>query len=229
MDSASVYLRQLAIGPMENFAYLVGDLSTKECFAVDPAWDVSAILDAAEKDGMRITGVLATHAHYDHLNAAAELLRETGGKIYIHEEEIEFLKKAGARSGGIFVNAAPESIVPVRDREKVRIGHVEVQCLHTPGHTPGSQCFLAGKNLITGDTLFVDYCGRCDLPGGSPERLHESLSKKLAALDDEIVLYPGHNYSNRPAARLGDEKKTNPYLKAKTFQEFTRALQGLLD
>jgi len=229
MGASPVYLKQFEIGPMQNFAYLLGDPERRECFVVDPAWDAEGIFNRAASDRMKITGVILTHAHYDHANVAAEILRKIGGKIYVNEEEVRFLEKFAANSGGIFCNVASMDTVAVRDNEKIKIGGVEVRCLHTPGHTPGSQCLLAGKNLITGDTLFVDYCGRCDLFGGDPAKMHESLSRKLAKLEEDVVLYPGHHYSDRPTSTLGEEKKTNPYLKALTFQEFTRALRGLLD
>jgi glyoxylase-like metal-dependent hydrolase (beta-lactamase superfamily II) len=228
-SASSLYLKQLEIGPMQNFVYLIGDREARECLVVDPAWDVPAILAEAEKDGMKVAGALVTHSHYDHVNGVADLLQATDGKVYVNREEAEFLKRSRAASTGIFINIGSPNLVPVESGDRIKVGAVEVEFLHTPGHTPGSQCFLVRRNLVAGDTLFIGYCGRCDLPGGDPEKMYASLTQKLAKLDDDIVLYPGHNYSDKPAVPLGEEKRTNPYLGARSLPEFYKAMSGLLD
>lgn len=223
----NLYFKQLEVGPMQNFVYLLGDKEKKECVVVDPAWEIRKIIGTAEQDGMKVIGALATHSHFDHVNGASELFAATRGKMAINAEEVTFSNDFADKSGGVFVKFPPEQVDLVKGETKIRIGGIEVRTLLTPGHTPGSQCFLAGKYLISGDTLFVGYCGRSDFAGGDPWKLFESLSKKLFLLDDDIVLYPGHNYSDRPFATMGDQKKTNPYLKARKYEEFTTVLSGL--
>jgi hydroxyacylglutathione hydrolase len=114
----------------------------------------------------------------------------------------------------------------VSDEEVIRVGKLPVRCLHTPGHSPGSQCFLVGENLLSGDTLFVDACGRVDLPGGDAAKLWWSLNRKLRALEDDIVVYPGHNYGNRPTSTLGEQKRGNPYMQCASVDQFLRDLGG---
>ena len=203
----------MELGPMENFVYLLGDSQTREALVVDPAWDVGAILKAAGKDGYRITGALITHTHFDHVNGLEELLKKTDGTVYIHKNEAEFLK------------GMKQNVKKMTGGDKISIGSVEITLLHTPGHTPGSQCFLADGNLISGDTLFINACGRCDLPGGSASAMHESLSR-LAKLDDATVLYPGHNYADLPTSTIGREKTENPYMRKMNLEGFLQFRMG---
>ncbi|OGW90253.1 MAG: hypothetical protein A3A73_00655 [Omnitrophica bacterium RIFCSPLOWO2_01_FULL_50_24] len=212
--SASLYLEQMEIGPMQNFIYLVGDRNTKEALVVDPAWDISSVLEHARKDGMKIKGALVTHTHFDHVNGVDKLLEATDGTVYVHKNEAEFLK--GMKS----------NIKRMESGSKLRIGTVEIAFLHTPGHTRGSQCFLVeDSNLISGDTLFINACGRCDLPGGNAEDMYESL-ERLARLDENTILYPGHNYADRPTSTIAQEKKSNPYLQRTTLDSFLKFRMG---
>ncbi len=213
MTESRLYLKQLEVGPMQNFIYLIGDREKHECVMVDPAWDVKTVLDAAAKDDMKVTGALVTHAHFDHINALDEFLENVKGKIYCHKDEAEFLKFWA------------EDLKPVSDGDKLSVGDIEITFLHTPGHTPGSQCFLAQDKLVSGDTLFIQACGRCDLPGGDPEQMYFSL-KRLSELDEKTVLYPGHNYSDAPASTIGREKQSNPYLQSPNLKEFLHYRMG---
>ena len=185
---------------MGNFAYLIGDAKKKECAVVDPAWDVDAILKKAGADGMKVTAGLLTHTHFDHANGVEELVRKTGCKVYVHENEAKYLK-------GI-----KKAIIETREGSKIRIGDVEILALHTPGHTEGAQCFLAGDILISGDTLFPGACGRCDLPGGDERKMAASL-KRLSGLDENIKVYSGHAYGDDASSTIGREKCTNPFMK----------------
>jgi glyoxylase-like metal-dependent hydrolase (beta-lactamase superfamily II) len=139
-----------------------------------------------------------------------ELLKAVDVPVYVHRRDAPL------------VTVEPGSLKPVGGGETVGVGSVPIQLLHTPGHTPGSQCLLVNGRLLSGDTLFINGCGRCDLPGGDPRALFASLSKQLKRLDDATVLYPGHNYAETPTARLGDEQRSNPFLAAPTLDDFLR-------
>ncbi|HLD56358.1 MAG TPA: MBL fold metallo-hydrolase, partial [Candidatus Omnitrophota bacterium] len=101
----------------------------------------------------------------------------------------------------------------------------EINFLHTPGHTPGSQCFLIGNNLVSGDTLFINACGRCDLPGGNAEEMYQSLTR-LAGLDENTILYPGHNYADEPTSTIKNEKRFNPYMQLTNLSDFLTYRMG---
>lgn len=199
---------------MQNFVYLIGDRTKKECVIVDPAWDVASVLKEAEKEGMKVTAALVTHCHFDHVNGLDDFLKAVKGKIYCQKDEAPFLKRWHAE------------LNTVESGEKLAVGEVEITFFHTPGHTPGSQCFLVENKLVSGDTLFIQACGRCDLPGGNAEQMYYSL-KRLSELDEGTVLYPGHNYSDEPTSTIGQEKRWNPYLQFPNLQEFLRFRMGL--
>ena len=210
MSEPSLYLKQLELGPMQNFIYLVGDPQAREAAIVDPGWEVPRILKALEADGYRATKVFISHHHFDHVMGLNDLLKAVDVPVYVHEAEVPHLKIEGG------------TLKPLKGGETVQVGQVPVTIIHTPGHTPGSQCLLVNGRLLSGDTLFIKGCGRCDLPGGDPATLYESLTKKLKPLDDETILCPGHNYAEVPTSRLGDEKRANPFLASPTLQDFLR-------
>ncbi|MEY4631907.1 MAG: hypothetical protein RIQ81_2027 [Pseudomonadota bacterium] len=221
--SPDLYLKQLLLGPMENFVYLLGSKSSRECFVVDPAWDIRAIEHAAAADGMTITGCLVTHYHPDHcgghlwghdIEGVAELVGRKPVPVYVNAEELEGVQKITGLSRGDFK--------PCRSGDVLEVGGVKITTIHTPGHTPGSQCFLCDGALVSGDTLFLSGCGRVDLPGGSSEQLFESLSGKLAKLPPQTTVYPGHNYDSKSSASVDELLKTNPYLGAKSLSDWNR-------
>ncbi|MBI3456469.1 MAG: MBL fold metallo-hydrolase [Candidatus Rokubacteria bacterium] len=216
-----VYLKQMELGPMQNFVYLVGDREAGECLVVDPAWEIDTIVRTAEADGMTITGALITHTHPDHVGGhlfgmdipgVEDLLERVPAKLYVHTAEREFLRGFGS------------DLVRVEAGTELTVGRLTVTFIHTPGHTPGSQCFYVDDRLISGDTLFIGSCGRTDLPGGDPEQLHLSLTQRLAKLPDETILLPGHNYGG-PASTIGDEKRQNPFMRF-GLGDFLRAMGG---
>ncbi len=207
-----VYFKQLELGPMQNFIYLLGDPASREAAVVDPGWEVPQILKAAEQDGYRLTKALVTHHHFDHVMGLEELLKGADLPVYVHREDAPVL------------NVSPSSLTPTEDGETIRVGRLSIKVLHTPGHTPGSQCFLVRGRVLTGDTMFIKACGRTDLPGGDPEQLYESLMYTLGALDEATILCPGHNYAEAPASTIGDEKRTNPFVQLPTMDEFLRVV-----
>lgn len=206
MNDDRLYFRQLLSGrdfavgdqmatQMVNFAYLIGDRQTGEVVIVDPAYAVKDLIDVAEADGMRVTGALATHHHPDHvggsmmgfsLEGVAELLGRGGGPVHVHRDEAEYVQKV--------TGAAATDLVIHDSGDVVEVGAIRIELLHTPGHTPGSQCFLVGGRLVSGDTLFLEGCGRTDFPGSDPAQMYDSL-QRLAGLPGDTVVYPGHRYS----------------------------------
>jgi len=213
MTDPAIYFKQMEIGPMANFIYLIGDPKTKEAAVVDPAWDVGHILKVAQKDGYQIKHVLATHGHPDHINGVEEMLNQTNAMLHMHKDEVPWMKGWKA------------TVQKTQHGTQLKIGNVNITFIHTPGHTPGSQCFLIQGNLVSGDTLFIDGCGRTDLPGGNPEALYESLANRLMKLDDSTILFPGHNYAKAVQATMGDQKKTNPYLQHENLKNFIHMRQ----
>jgi hydroxyacylglutathione hydrolase len=198
-------IEQLRVGPMMNFSYLVADEEAKVCAVVDPGWDAAQILEAARARGWKLEKILLTHTHFDHAGAVREIAQSTGATIHAHREEIAVLASEGLAARWTEEGSA------------IAVGSVALTCLHTPGHTPGSQCFAAEGAIFTGDTLFVEGCGRVDLPGGDPRKMLASLAR-LAALDPAIVVYPGHDYGGAPTATLGALLRDNPYLKASSHE-----------
>lgn len=194
-------LQQFELGPMENFVYFLGDANAREVFVVDPAWEVDTIFRNAERSDLTIVGALLTHHHRDHTNGIEELLQRKEVPVYVHKRDLEF------------VNAPASALTPVDHHEKIKAGRVEIEFLHTPGHTPGSQCFRIENSLVTGDTLFIDGCGRCDLPGGDASQMYYTLTQRLMTLPEETLLYPGHNYGRVSHDTLSMQKQTNPFLR----------------
>ena len=195
----SLYVKQLQLGPMANFVYLVGAEGSPETAIVDPAWDVEAAARAVEQDGRKLTHALVSHHHFDHVNGLPDVLARGGIRAYVHGADLPKL--------------APElqrEVTAVSAGDAVEVGPLRVFAFHTPGHTPGSTCWHAGGALFAGDTVFVNACGRCDLAGGDPAQMFESL-RRVAQLPPEVVLYPGHDYGDVPVSTIAREKERNPY------------------
>ncbi len=200
---------QIPTGMMGNFTYVLGCERTKRAAVVDPSSDTSEILEFAREHGLTIELIFATHSHADHVGGVNALAKETGARVAVHTADAPTLRRRR-------ISVDKE----VEDGEKISLGDVEIQVVHTPGHTPGSMCLLADGKLMTGDTLFVGNCGRSDLPGGDTRQLYDSLHKKLKKLSDDVEVFPGHDYGDRPSSTIGREKRTNPTLTCKSFEEF---------
>jgi glyoxylase-like metal-dependent hydrolase (beta-lactamase superfamily II) len=231
-----LYLRQLLAGrdvarsdpvarQMVNFVYLIGDRETGEAVVVDAAYDVRGVLDVAEADGMRVTGALATHYHPDHvggdlmghrISGVRELLTLAPVPVHVQDDEAPWVQRV--------TGAGDSELVRHRGGDVVEVGAIRIELLHTPGHTPGSQCFFVdGRYLVSGDTLFLEGCGRTDLPGGDPAQLYESLTQTLAKVPDDTVLLPGHLYSAEPSATMGETRQWNYVFKPRSAQEWLAA------
>jgi hydroxyacylglutathione hydrolase len=217
-----LYFKQLEIGPMQNYVYLIGSSETRKVAVVDAAWEIDTILKIAKQDEMEITHAFVTHTHPDHvgggfagmeIDGVTELLEKCKAKVVVHKAEAEFIK-----------GLSSSDMIKSDNGDKIDIGGVEIQLMHTPGHTPGSQCFLVDGRVISGDTMFIDACGRVDFPGGNPEQMYNSLTQKLAALPDDTILFPGHNYAAQSQATIGEQKKTNPYLRFASLKQFLLAM-----
>ena len=220
-DGGRLYFRQLLAGrdiaqsdplarQMVNFVYLLGDRETGEAIVIDPAYDIAGILRILEQDGMRLTGVLATHYHPDHvggemmgysIEGVHELLAAVHVPVHVQTEEAELVRKV--------TDLAASDLVLHSSGDRVMVGGIPIELLHTPGHTPGSQCFFVDGRLVSGDTLFLEGCGRTDLPGGDPVALYESLTQRLAKVPDDAILFPGHLYSPQSSASMGETRRVN--------------------
>ncbi|HMA82159.1 MAG TPA: MBL fold metallo-hydrolase [Candidatus Binatia bacterium] len=218
----SLYFKQIEIGPMQNYVYLIGSMEARKVAVVDAAWEIDTILKVAAQDDMEITYAFVTHTHPDHvgggfagmaIDGVTELLEKCKAKVVVHKAEAEFLK-----------GLSPSDLIKTDHGDKIDVGGIEIDLMHTPGHTPGSQCFLVDGRVVSGDTMFIDACGRVDFPGGNAEQMYYSLTQKLAALPDNTILFPGHNYARLPHATIGEQKKTNPYLRFSSLKQFLAAM-----
>jgi glyoxylase-like metal-dependent hydrolase (beta-lactamase superfamily II) len=226
MSESDLYFQQIAVGQMANLAYLVGSHSTREALIVDPAWSVDALLDRAEGDGMKVVGALVTHYHQDHVGGSIfgmeiegvdRLLARQPMPLYVNDHEAEGTKQV--------TGASESDLKRMSGGDSLELGGIRVRLLHTPGHTPGSQCFLVEEEgqpgrLVSGDTLFLGSCGRVDLPGSDPAAMYRSLNETLKRLPDDTLLYPGHLYSAEASDTLGNEKRNNPFLRVSGLEQF---------
>ncbi|NNF95619.1 MAG: MBL fold metallo-hydrolase [Halobacteria archaeon] len=206
-DKTPFTIKALELGPMENFVYLIEDHASKRAAVVDPAWNVDAIIQRAKKDGGMITDILLTHSHHDHINGINEVLDNYDAQLHLLKEEAQFwdseLEHPSLHHGG----------------DIIQLGDTEIKVLHTPGHTPGSACYQLGDDLITGDTMFVFGCGRCDLDGGDPNVMYDTL-KKLGRLPACTCIHPGHNYADRTVSTMQEQIDGNPFMHFDKADEF---------
>lgn len=231
MTADRLYFRQLLSGrdfatsdhlanQMVNFVYVIGDKQTRECVIVDPAYAVSDLLGIVAQDEMKLTGVLATHYHPDHVGGSmmgmniegvAALLEHQPVPIHVNTNEASWVTRTTGISEG--------DLVKHQGGDKISVGEIEITFVHTPGHTPGSQCFLVEQRLVAGDTLFLEGCGRTDLPGSDPAEMYLSL-RKLADMPANTLVCPGHQYSAMPSSNLGDVVATNHVFKPQSQQQW---------
>ena len=232
-----LYFRQLLSGrdfattdviaqQMRNFSYLIGDRETGDTVVVDPAYAANDLVDTLEADGMRLSGVLVTHHHPDHvggsmmgfeLKGLAELLERQSVPVHVNRLEADWVSQ---------ITGIPRSDLTSHEHgDKVNVGDIEIELLHTPGHTPGSQCFLLDGRLVAGDTLFLEGCGRTDFPGGNVDDMYRSL-QQLAKLPGDPTVFPGHWYSMEPSASLSEVRRTNYVYRASNLDQWHMLMGG---
>ena len=231
-SNGRLYFRQLLAGrdfatddpiakQMVNFSYLIGDRRTGEVVVVDPAYNTDDLVNTVEADGMKLVGALGTHYHADHvggsmmgfeLNGIAQLLERVNVPVHVQDAEAELVTKV--------TGVTDDHLVRHGSGDVVSVGDVEIELIHTPGHTPGSQCFLVRGCLVAGDTLFLDGCGRTDLPGGDAEQLYYSLTDRLAKVPDDTILYPGHQYSPEASKPMGETRASNIVYKPSSVEQW---------
>ena len=236
-DSDRLYFRQLLSGrdfakgdgiatQMRNFAYLIGDRQTGDCLVVDPAYAAGDLVDALQADGMHLSGVLVTHHHPDHvggsmmgfeLKGLAELMERVSVPVHVNSEEALFVSRITGISMG--------DLTQHENGDKVSVGDIDIELLHTPGHTPGSQCFLLDGRLVAGDTLFLEGCGRTDFPGGDSDEMFRSL-QKLARLPGDPTVFPGRWYSLEPSASLSEVKRSNYVYRVSDLDQWRMFMGG---
>ena len=204
----SYTIKTFDVGPMANIIYIITDNKTKESAIIDPAWDMSEVYKYIGENNLILKKILLTHSHHDHINAIDEILTSYDLEIHINKKEKVFWKK---EYDSFIINHGGDSI---------KLGETEIRSLHTPGHTPGSTCYHIGDDLIAGDTLFVFGCGRCDLHGGNPEEMFNTLKDIKISLDPKTIILPGHNYSIKRESTLQEEIQGNPFMKFNNLNKF---------
>ena len=204
------FFRQIEVGPFHNFTYVLGCPDTKKACLIDPGWETISFLEILKENKFKLEALLLTHNHPDHTQSVEELILEVNPKIYTFKEETHrwsYLSK---------------KIFGLDDNDIISMGNLKLKALYTPGHTQDGLCFIFDNKIFTGDTLFVNGCGRCDLPESSPAKLYDSLYNKLKNLPPNLKVYPGHNYGETPQSTIQEELASNPFLKMKSQEEFIR-------
>ena len=203
-------IHTLELGPMENFIYLIHDHATNRAAVVDPAWDVPQVLALAKQKGMQITDMLLTHSHNDHINGINEVLEKYDAQLHLMKAEAQFWEGCSG--------------MPTQHHggDTIALGETSIKTLHTPGHTPGSACYHVGNDLITGDTLFVFGCGRCDMRGGDPEQMYVTLQHMADRLPADTLIRPGHNYAEKTTVTMEEQLEGNPFMHFDNGDDFTR-------
>ena len=200
--SETMHVEQIPVGQMQNYSYIVSDVATKETIIIDPSWDLVELELVIKRDLLDIKYIINTHHHFDHTTGNEQMAQSTGAPIAQH-----------------VASHLPHDL-PLNDGDVVRFGRSELRILHTPGHSKDSICLVGDGKIFTGDTLFVGTCGRVDLPGGDSRELYHSIFDVLYNLDDNLVMYPGHNYGPLPKSTIGEQKLYNPVMQRVSEDDF---------
>jgi glyoxylase-like metal-dependent hydrolase (beta-lactamase superfamily II) len=209
-----MFLKQMQVGHMAIFAYIVGDLESGEGLVIDPAANCSGIIKMAEQNNINIKYIVNTHGHVDHISGNTEMKKKTGAQIIIHKDDAKLLVFTPPMVFKMFgAEQSPPADITVNDGELITVGGISLKVIHTPGHSPGGMSLYTKGYVFTGDTLFVEAVGRTDLPGGSWPVMHRSITERLCTLPDDTKVLPGHNYGRMPTSTIGHEKMNNPYIR----------------
>lgn len=202
-------IRSFCLGPFQTNAYLLTNEQTGESLVIDPGMQPEPLLEAVDQE--KVTAILLTHAHLDHIGGLNELRQQTKAPVYIHPLEQSWLRDPQLNGSGYF-GLEPIVCEPAEhelsDGQTLHVAGFNIRVLHTPGHSPGSCSFVIGQHCFGGDVLFAQSIGRTDLPGGDYETLMISIQDKLFELDDDTIVYPGHG----PKTTIEAEKMYNPFV-----------------
>ena len=199
-------VHQIQVGNMQNFTYIVEDDDTNEAIIIDPSWELVELELLIKRNNLKIKYIVNTHHHFDHTLGNEAMVESTKAPIIQHEA------------------SELKHDITVKDGDFIEFGNSKLKVLHTPGHSKDSVCLIGDNKIFSGDTLFVGNCGRIDLPGGSAKELYHSLFDVLHSLDDNLVLYSGHNYGLSETSTIGEEKTTNPVMQKRTEQQFVEMM-----
>ena len=208
-------IKQIPIGPLQVLTYLVACPQTKEAVIIDPAGEEEKISALIEEEDVKVKYILNTHGHADHVLANQRLKQMLSVPTSMHELDDQFFSQKDAREESSKEFGLPPSEpvdIKLKDGDVLEVGTLKINVIHTPGHTPGSVCYLVNGNLFTGDTLFVGAVGRTDLTGASLDILLDSLERKLLPLPPETIVWPGHDYGETPTSTIDREMEENPYI-----------------
>lgn len=211
-------IKSFFMGPMDNIVYVLSDTETRQCCVIDPAWDVPQLIQTIQNNQLTLTCILLTHGHHDHVNGLSELLAYSSVPVYLSYLETDHL-----------IPKMPDSCVPLNlidTGHNIKLGNISITAYTTPGHTPGGLCYQIETHLFTGDTVFVDGCGRCDLQSSDVDQMYDSL-QWIKSLPDNIMIYPGHHYGEFATDTIGSQKQKNRFLMCESREMFIRKRMGL--
>ncbi len=217
MSTENTLIHALKLGPMDNFVYVIEDVASQRAAVVDPAWAVDRIAALVKTRQLNLTDILLTHSHHDHINGVNEVLSRYDARLHLLKQEYRFWGQS------------LQSPALHHSNDSIALGSTAIEILHTPGHTPGSACYLIGDQLIAGDTMFVFGCGRCDLSGGDPEMMFDTLKRLKETLPDNTLIHPGHDYAVVPQATMAEQINGNPFMhfnKRDDFVKFRMHIHG---